>query len=107
MVGAAYQLSMAATGGLPPYTWSLISGNPPAGLSLSSAGELSGTPSAATTTNFTLRLTDDYGFSSTKAIRAHHHPDARFPGLHFRNGRQGDHCDRQRVTTTATASPAK
>jgi hypothetical protein len=47
-VGAAYDATLAATGGVPPYTWSLSSGALPTGLVLhASSGEISGTPSAA------------------------------------------------------------
>lgn len=62
-VGQPYSLSLSASGGSSPYTWSLVSGTLPAGLSLSSAGVLSGTP---TMTNgngvsLTLRVTDSVG----------------------------------------------
>jgi len=55
VVGSAYSQTLAATGGTPPYAWA---GTPPAGLTLSSAGVLSGTPTAAGTSNFTITLTD-------------------------------------------------
>lgn len=50
-VGTAYDATLQATGGTPPYRWSLKSGTLPAGVSLSSAGNLSGTPTAAGTGN--------------------------------------------------------
>ena len=46
-VGTAYSATLAATGGTAPYTWAVTSGTLPSGLSLSSAGVISGTPSAA------------------------------------------------------------
>lgn len=58
-VGAAYSQSIAgASGGSSPYSYSLISGTLPPGIALSSAGTLSGTPTAAGTFNFTVRATD-------------------------------------------------
>ena len=36
--------TLSASGGIAPYTWSLASGTPPAGLSLSPAGLITGTP---------------------------------------------------------------
>ena len=61
VVGTAYSQSLTATGGSPPYAWSLLSGSLPPGLpglSLSPAGVISGTPSAAGTFNFTVRVID-------------------------------------------------
>ena len=55
---AAYSFSLAATGGTQPYTWSLASGNLPAGLTLSGAGTISGTATAAGTFNFTVQVAD-------------------------------------------------
>ncbi len=47
-VGTAYSTTLAASGGIPPYTWTLTSGTLPSGLTLNSAtGQLSGTPTAA------------------------------------------------------------
>ena len=56
-VGSAYSQTIAATGGTPSYTWSLTSGSCP-GLSLSSAGVLSGTPTTAGVCSLTIRCTD-------------------------------------------------
>src|SRR4029078_9814438 len=52
-VGAAYSQSAVATGGTTPYTWSVSVGTLPAGLSLNTnTGAITGTPSAAGTSNF-------------------------------------------------------
>ena len=58
-VGIAYSQALTASGGTPPYTWSLSGTSVlPAGLSLSPEGVISGTPTTAGTTNFTLQVTD-------------------------------------------------
>ncbi|MGA8089371.1 MAG: putative Ig domain-containing protein, partial [Terracidiphilus sp.] len=58
-VGIAYSATLQATGGVGTLTWSLASGSsPPAGLTLSNAGAISGTPTAASTTAFTVKVTD-------------------------------------------------
>ncbi len=60
--GTAYSASLQATGGAGTVTWALVSGSSlPAGLSLSSAGAISGTPATAGTTNFTVKITDASG----------------------------------------------
>jgi hypothetical protein len=47
-VGTAYSVQLAGTGGISPYTWTVASGSTlPAGLILSTAGVISGTPLAA------------------------------------------------------------
>jgi uncharacterized protein with beta-barrel porin domain len=55
---AAYTHTFTASGGTAPYTFSLSAGALPPGLALSSAGVLSGTPTAAGTFNFTIKATD-------------------------------------------------
>jgi len=65
-VGTAYNQTFAATGGTPPYSWLVTVGTPPAGLTLSGAGVLSGTPTTAGTSNFTVQVTG--GASSTSAF---------------------------------------
>jgi len=57
-VGTAYSATLAATGGTPPYTWSIASGALPTGLTLAaSSGAISGTPTATGTANFTVKVT--------------------------------------------------
>ena len=41
-----------------PYTWSVTAGSPPPGITLSSAGVLSGTPTTAGTYTFTVQARD-------------------------------------------------
>ena len=68
-VGAAYAQNLAVTGGTPPYTWSISSGTLPAGLSLSSSGAISGTPTTAGgPTAATFRVTDSISAAVTKSM---------------------------------------
>ena len=58
-VGAGYSATLAAGGGSPPYTWSILSGSLPAGLSLTaSSGLISGTPMTQGVSNFTVQVKD-------------------------------------------------
>jgi Putative Ig domain len=60
-VGISYSQTVTATGGITPYTWSITSGSGslPAGLSLDpSTGAISGTPTAAGTSTFSVTATD-------------------------------------------------
>jgi len=59
-IGTAYSQSLTATGGATPYTWAVATGSLPAGLTLSTAGVISGTPTAAGTASFTVRVTDSF-----------------------------------------------
>jgi len=64
--GVPYNVTLTATGGTPPYTWSLVSGALPVPLTLSPAGVISGTPvPAQALTPFTVRVTGANGASST------------------------------------------
>jgi hypothetical protein len=47
VVGTPYSQTLAASGGTPPYTWALLSGGFPDGLSLSASGQITGTPTAS------------------------------------------------------------
>ncbi len=61
VMGTAYpQTQLQATGGVQPYTWSVPPGTLPAGLTLSSAGVISGTPTGLVTgpIGFTVTVTD-------------------------------------------------
>jgi len=68
-IGVPYSHNLAATGGLPPYTWSITSGVLPSGLSLNSTtGEISGNADTEATYNFTVRATEDEGDYAEKAL---------------------------------------
>ena len=68
-VGASYNQTLAATGGVTPYTWAISAGSLPAGLSLvAGTGAITGTPTAAGTSNFTARVTDNFSATATKAL---------------------------------------
>jgi hypothetical protein len=58
-VGTGYAASLAATGGSTPYIWTVISGNLPAGLTLSTSGFLSGAPNTSGTSLFTVQVSDN------------------------------------------------
>ena len=66
-VGTAYTTNLGASGGTAPYTWSLSSGTLPAGLTLSTSGAISGTPTTAqNVTGLSFLVTD----SSAPALTA-------------------------------------
>ncbi len=66
--GTAYTGSIAASGGSGPLTYSVTSGSLPAGITLSSTGVLSGAPTTAETSNFTVTAMDASGDSSSQAF---------------------------------------
>jgi hypothetical protein len=58
-VGKPYTSALVATGGLPPYTYSISAGNLPTNLTINPAtGAITGTPTAAGTFNYTGRVID-------------------------------------------------
>jgi len=67
-VGTVYSQTLAATGGTTPYTWTRKSGSLPAGLSLSTAGVISGTPTTAATSTFTVQVKDKSAALATKSL---------------------------------------
>jgi uncharacterized delta-60 repeat protein len=56
--GASYSATITAGGGTAPYTFAVTAGSLPAGLTLSSDGVLSGTPTATGSSSFTVAATD-------------------------------------------------
>src|SRR6266576_526742 len=61
VVGVAYPATnLTASGGTPPYAWSVTTAATsfPPGLTLSSTGQITGTPTAAATYNFTVQVKD-------------------------------------------------
>jgi large repetitive protein len=73
-VGAGFAVTVVSTGGAPdqnvddsPYTWAITSGSLPAGLTFANEygeGILSGTPTKAGTSSFTVQVTDTSGGGS-------------------------------------------
>jgi hypothetical protein len=57
-VGVAYTQTLVATGGTKPYTYARTAGTLPAGLTLSTTGVISGTPTAPGASSFTVTVTD-------------------------------------------------
>jgi len=66
--GLAYSQTLTASGGVPPYAWSISSGTPAAGLSLSADGAITGTPTAAGTSTFTIQVTDASKATATQSF---------------------------------------
>jgi len=56
--GVPYTASLAGSRGKSPYTWSVTGGALPAGLALGANGTISGTPTGAGSSTFTVTLTD-------------------------------------------------
>lgn len=68
-VGLNYSQNLAVSGGKSPFSWSVLSGNPPNGLSLSPSGIIVGVPTtAAVPDNFTVKVVDSMSVSATRVI---------------------------------------
>ena len=61
-----YNHALTAAGGTAPYTFEISAGALPAGITLSTAGALSGSPTVSGAFNFTVRATDALGFRGTR-----------------------------------------
>ncbi len=66
-VGASYSANLVATGGTPPYIWSIASGSLPNGLVLAESGSISGVASQAGTSTFTARVVDSVSSTTTRS----------------------------------------
>ena len=66
-MGASYSQTLTANGGTAPYTFAVTAGSVPAGLTLSTAGVLSGTPTTAGSSSFTVTATDSDGVTGSQA----------------------------------------
>jgi len=69
-VGVPYSSVIAASGGQPPYTYSVTGGNLPAGFVLAASGAITGTPSATAVAGFTANVTDSFSPTPVKASSA-------------------------------------
>ena len=66
-VGVAYASTLSASGGTPPYSWSVTPALPP-GLLLGSSGAITGTPNTAGTYNLTAQVSDAAAASASRAL---------------------------------------
>ncbi len=66
--GESYSATLTATGGKTPYTFALLSGALPSGVTLSSTGAVSGTPAAPGLFVFTAQVTDANSRTAQRAI---------------------------------------
>jgi len=68
--GSSFNYQLSATGGTPPYTWSVTAGVLPAGLNMNSAtGMISGLPTAAGLFTLGVTLRDQASVSVTATIQ--------------------------------------
>ncbi len=69
-VGAGYLTTLTATSSASPstpFTWAITAGSLPPGVSIdSSSGVISGTPTATSTSGFTIQVTDASGYTAAK-----------------------------------------
>jgi hypothetical protein len=75
-LGVSYSQAMEAAGGVSPYTWSLVSGTLPGGITLSTSGDVTGTPTTAGTFSFTAKVTDSLGSTVSKTLSLYIAPTA-------------------------------
>ena len=68
-VGTAYSATLSATSGTPPYSWSITSGALPAGLTLNSAGAITGTPTTPVQSSFTVQVTDSKSLTASASLK--------------------------------------
>jgi hypothetical protein len=67
-VGSPYSVFLVREGWASPFQWDVISGSLPEGMSLSSGGELAGTPTAAGDASFEVRVRDAGNQSATAGL---------------------------------------
>ena len=66
--GQAYNGQLAATGGEPPYTWTITSGSLPPGVTVTSAGTFGGIPTTTGTYPISVKVTDQFNATATKDL---------------------------------------
>ena len=108
--GVSYSQTIAASGGNPPYAFSVSSGSAPPGLALSASGVLSGTPTVAGTYSFEVTVTDSARVSIAATFQATIGAGAPLlqaspSSLNFSAWQGGDSPAAQSLLLLATGSP--
>jgi sugar lactone lactonase YvrE len=67
-VGTPFAQALTASGGTPPYTWSITSGMLPPGLSFSPTGSITGTPTSSGSFLVQFQVTDSFLVTSSPVI---------------------------------------
>lgn len=68
-VGNPYAYTLAATGGVPPYSWDVVGGSLPPGLVLSEDGVVTGVPTQSRLAEFTVQVSDGSGQLATAQLQ--------------------------------------
>jgi hypothetical protein len=67
--GTSYAATLVASGGTPPYAWSIVSGSLPGGLTLNvNTGAIAGTPTEEELSNFTIQVADASNVTATQPL---------------------------------------
>jgi hypothetical protein len=97
--GASYSVTMTGSGGVTPYNWTIFSGALPQGLSMTTAGVISGTPTATGQFTFTVRLKDATNATVNRDFTINVVPIFRITSLSVWGGIQGQ--PHSQILTTA------
>lgn len=102
--GTPYSQALEAVGGTLPYAWSIVAGALPAGLTLSPAGVISGTPTVSGPAQFTVRVTAgtetaDRAFTLEIAL-----PPVSIVTASLPNAREGQSYSQQLAATGGTGT---
>jgi len=103
----AYSQTVSGSGGTAPYTFAVSAGALPTGLSLSTTGTISGTPTVPGTYNFTVQATDANGFSGTRgyAVVVTAAPTIAVSPASMSDGLQNMPYDTQTIVASGGTSP--
>ncbi len=113
-VGTAYSQALLATGGVPPYSWTLVSGGFPDGLALDSNGNLVGMPTYSGDWIYSypyqvyLKVSDSASASVAKAFSMHvvSPPVANYTLTVVGGATSGSYAANSTVSISANAAPA-
>jgi hypothetical protein len=100
--GESYSQQLTASGGTAPYTFSIVVGSLPAGITMSSAGLLSGAPTSAGVTTFTVQAIDSQGNGGVRQYSLSV-ANAGYSPLTLPSGTQGSAYSQQLSVTGGTA----